>query len=299
LKDEYEKSIDSLNKEIDAISINKSKLEKENKFAEAQVYSILKESYFDHLIIGTANISESANFFADVLGFTIKNGRQHSNGVNNLFIEFKDNSELELISVIDPKDNIARKYRSLIEHKKYGLQFAMRTDRLNEVISHFSNLNSDYNKIHENENYSVLSKSEYDAKLPLFFMKHKNQNFNTETDHQNSAKGIRSIWFSTQKLKETIFDLADLGFQLVDTVKVHGFSNRSVLMKNDNFEIILLEEKDYGILGVTIILDDLSVVKRRLDNKNLKYRSYNDEKGSGIILSPETSESIWIEFKEL
>ena len=116
LKDEYEKSIDGLNKEIDAISRNKSNLEKENKFAEAQIYSILKESYFDHLILGTKNISESGNLFSDVLGFTIKNGRQHSNGINNLFIEFEDNSELELISVIDPNDKMARKYKSLIDN---------------------------------------------------------------------------------------------------------------------------------------------------------------------------------------
>ena len=299
LKDEYERSIDSLNKEIDAISQNKSNLEKENNFAEAQIYSILKESHFDHLIIGTTNISDSRNFFSDVLGFNIKNGRQHVNGINNLFIEFEDDSEIELLTVNDPKDKIARKYKSLIEQNKFGMQFAMRTSRLNEITSHFANLNSVYNTIHENEIYSVLSKNKYDERLPLFLIEHKNKNFNTETDHQNSAKGIRSIWFSTQNLKNSIFDLADLGYQLIDTTKIFGFSNKSVIMRNENFEIILIEDKDYKISGVTIIIDDLSLVKRRLDDKSLKYRLYRDEEGNSLLLSPETTKSIWIEFKEL
>ena len=296
LKYDYEKSIDSLNKEIDTISKQKSELATDIKYAEAQIYTILQESYFDHVIIGTEDISLSKNFFSSILGFTIKEGRSHSNGIKNFFIEFKDNSELELITVINTKDEISKIYKSLIKQKKYGMQFALRTDKLNEIKRHFAVLNKNYDVIDENNTYAVLSKSEFDERLPLFFIQYKIQSFNSITDHPNQTNGISSIWFSTPKLRHTILDLADFGFLLVDTTKIEGISNKLALMKNDNFEIILMEDNNYKISGVTIRLDDLSKMRKRLDDNNVKYSAYRNEKGNNILLNPETTKSIWIEF---
>ena len=148
-KDKHQKTIDSLNKEI--IELNKTKLtlEKKEELASAELYNIVKKAYLDHIIIGTKEIQNSIVFFEDKLGFQIKKGKDHNNGLKNYFIEFNDKSEIEIMSIQKPNDNLAFEYESLINKDQYAFQFAIRTNQLSQLKNHLSNLSENFTEFYE------------------------------------------------------------------------------------------------------------------------------------------------------
>ena len=174
----HQQDIDSLSKEIDSLSETKSDINERTDFAEAEIYRIIKDAQLDHLIIGTKNLGDSKKFFEQELGFKIKNGNHHKNGSSNFFVEFSDESEIEIMSIERPADKLANDYYKLIENNKYGLQFALRTNEISNLRKHLNALKFDYEVFAENKIYSTLSKRTLDHELPIFFIQFNSENKN-------------------------------------------------------------------------------------------------------------------------
>ncbi len=152
---------------------------------------------------------------------------------------------------------------------------------------------------YKNDFYSTLSKNRIDQKLPVFFIQHHQQNFNTKTNHQNKSIGISAIWLTTKKLRESIKNFSDFGFSLIDTISVANINNKTALIKNDNFEIILLEDNNYKLSGLTIKTADITSMKNMLNNKfDVELKVKTSKRGKSIYLNPQITNSIWFEFLE-
>ena len=67
----------------------------------------------DHLPIAVANLDSAADHFRR-LGFTIKPGRFHANGIKNIHIKFNNGTELELITADKEKDELSAEYCNII-----------------------------------------------------------------------------------------------------------------------------------------------------------------------------------------
>ena len=69
----------------------------------------------DHLITVESNLDSAIQVYQK-MGFTIKNGRLHDNGMINAHIKFGNNSSFEIMSISgNPKDDMAKKYSALIK----------------------------------------------------------------------------------------------------------------------------------------------------------------------------------------
>jgi hypothetical protein len=63
----------------------------------------------DHIPIVVRDLERAAADF-EALGFVLKPGRPHANGLRNLHAKFRDGTELELISPGTPTDDLSRRY---------------------------------------------------------------------------------------------------------------------------------------------------------------------------------------------
>jgi Glyoxalase-like domain len=298
-KDKYETAIDSLDKEILALSNTKNVLKNKKEFAEAEIISIVKESYLDHVIIGSNNLDQSRSFLKDKLGFSLKKGTEHSNGISSFFVEFEDSSEIELISVANANDKLTEEYNSLLAKKRFGFQFVLRTNKIYKLKEYFRTLDSRFSQINENKTYSTLSKQNLDPELPLFFIQYHQQNVNTVTNHQNKTLGISSVWISTREIKSTAMQYIDLGFSVVDRINVGNIKNKTVLLRNDNFEIILIESNSNEVSGLTIRTSDLNEIRNLIKkNLSLDLKEQTNKRGKSLFLNPKVTNSIWFEFLE-
>lgn len=292
-KTEYLQSIDSLNKNISKLASKKQVLQKNLEYAQAQIYSILKKAYLDHVIIGTKNLNESKLFFKDVLGFEIKNGTPHKNGISNFFIEFRDTSEIEFIEVSQPKDNLSNDYLKMISNNKFGMQFAFRITELDKLEESFAQLKSPFIHVANNGSYSTLSSNTINKELPVFFIQYNAPNMNSETHHSNKEKRIKSVWFETKDIKNTARQLVDFGFEPFGKYSIPSYKNKIVEFRNNNFGIILIEAEDYQLSGITISISHIGSIINVLEKNNIEFikNSVNN-----IFLNPEATNSIWIEF---
>jgi glyoxalase-like protein len=63
----------------------------------------------DHIPIVVRDLDRAAADF-EALGFVLKPGRPHANGLHNVHAKFPDGTELELISPSTPTDDLSHRY---------------------------------------------------------------------------------------------------------------------------------------------------------------------------------------------
>ncbi|MCB9258794.1 MAG: VOC family protein [Ignavibacteriales bacterium] len=283
---------DSLSNEVEKLKSEKEDFAQNNKLAEADIYTTVKNSLLDHVIIGTKDLDKTSGLFK-LFGFSIKNGREHQNGVRNNFIEFGDNSEIELIEINEPKDEISKNYKNLINENIFGLQFALRVNNIDKLTDSFKKLDFPFTDLVENNIYSTLSSKTINTELPIFFIQFNNENNNSIINHSNRAKGIKSVWFETKDIKKSAKQLVDLGFEPIGNYEIPAFKNKVVEFRNNNFGIILIESDKYQINGITILVEDYSNLKSILDKNNITFDEHSEK---NIFVNPSQTKSIWIEF---
>ncbi len=296
-KNKYEAAIDSLDKEILNLSNTKNKLVNKKEFAETEIISIVKESYLDHVIIGSNNLDQSRSFLKDKLGFSLKEVTEHSSGISSFFVEFEDRSKIELISVENANDKLTEEYKTLLDKKRFGFQFALRTNRIYKLKESFSALDSELSQLNEDTKYSTLSKQNLDQELPLFFIQYHQQNVNTVTNHQNKTLGVSAVWISTKEIKTTAMQFIDLGFTVVDRINIGNIKSKTVLLRNDNFEIVLIESNSNVVSGLTIRTSNLNDIQNMIKiNLGVDLKEQSSKRGKSLFLYPNVTNSIWFEF---
>lgn len=292
----YKAEIESLETKIELLAKSKSQIESDANYNELEIYRILETSYLDHVIVGSKDLNKSSELFSS-LGFSIKDGYKHKNGIKNNFIEFTNNSELEIIEVSDTNDELSKNYKTLIEENISGLQFAIRVHEIDQLKNSFDKLDYPFSKTDKNNFYSTLFSKSINTELPIFFIKYNKENNNTEVNHTNKTKGIKSIWFETKDIKKSAGQLVDFGFAPIGNYKIPSFNNKVVEFRNNNFGIILIESNKYEISGITISIESLSELQQIM-NKNFD-RIFLDKiikYGKSIFLPREITKSLWLEF---
>ncbi|PID61693.1 MAG: hypothetical protein CR986_02605 [Ignavibacteriae bacterium] len=291
-KNELRNNADSLNKEIDLLNKKKNLLVSEKEIVKAQIYDIIKNASLEYVIIGTKDLSR-LKIIINNFGFTVKAGKKHLNGISNFFVEFSDNNKLKFISVENPKENISKEYEGLINQNIFGLQFALRTNKINELKFLSEKLDLPFTNLKSNNLYSTLSSNHINKNFPIFFVNYFDNNQNSVIKHNNKAKGIMSVWLSTRDIKESANELAMFGFSPVGEYIIPSLKNKIIKFKNNKFEVILIKDNKFQVSGVTIRVSDNAVLEKilakKFDKDLLKFKGK-------LYLTPEQTNSIWFEF---
>ena len=89
----------------------------------------------DHVVIAVRDLDSLAARFTG-LGFRLKDGRPHANGLLNKHVKFRDGTEIELMTVAGPAtDRMAREYQDLIANEDAGAYVALRTEGIDSVAA--------------------------------------------------------------------------------------------------------------------------------------------------------------------
>jgi len=95
----------------------------------------------DHVILAVRDLDSLAAQFR-ALGFRLKDGRPHPNGLLNKHIKFRDGTEIELMTVRgEATDRMAREYQALIAEGDGGAYVALRLASLDSVEAVATRLN--------------------------------------------------------------------------------------------------------------------------------------------------------------
>lgn len=199
---------------------------------------------FDHLVVAVEDLDSAAAYF-NSLGFTIKSGRVHANSISNKLIEFCDGSEIELLSVSKPKDELSQWYYDLIKESGEGTTafIAYRLAELDEAEKLKSVMNNNkINFINTSYGYAEIISFPVNSDLhPIFFIAYKSENNNhiEYCSHINSAKQVGQISFhnSYKSNYEGLFEL--ITDQTLDELKLLSDVDKSA---NRFFKISFITE---------------------------------------------------------
>ena len=87
-------------------------------FASLTFTGLGQDIRIDHVIAVVADLDSTVIAFEE-LGFTVKKGRLHDNGLLNAHIKFKNNTSFELMSIKgEPTRELAREYTELLKVEK-------------------------------------------------------------------------------------------------------------------------------------------------------------------------------------
>ncbi|MEQ9378170.1 MAG: VOC family protein [Imperialibacter sp.] len=95
----------------------------------------------DHVVTVVADLDQATSRYTQ-LGFAVRQGRLHANGLINAHVKFVNKTSLELMSVRgEPTDDLARDYQRLLQEGEGGVYLAVSGVRTEEMEQMLSGLN--------------------------------------------------------------------------------------------------------------------------------------------------------------
>jgi len=152
----------------------------------------------DHVIIAVEDLEQASHDFRG-LGFNLKPGRKHKNGLVNAFIKFADNTEIELMSVQGkPGDSTAKSYARFLETAQGGAFIAFTGYDIQTLSKRLQALKIEH-RVQRGRLWDYIVFPEDSGLAQVFFIKHQ---ASVAVDpalysHRNSASGIANVWLES------------------------------------------------------------------------------------------------------
>jgi hypothetical protein len=299
------KEAENLKKEVEILRNRKDSLAKiyEKSLAEVSLSKLIQRSKLDHVTLAVKNINSAKNNYSNQLGFTIKEGRVHKNGLINSFIKFSDGSALELVTTNEPKDDLADWYKNFINNSE-GVAFtALENDQLDLLYDKLTESGFVINKQSNNSSYSIVNFQPQDFMHHFFFINYTHKIYDSlETfKHKNGATKLFAVWISIDNIDKAKKQYSLFGF--------NNFSYLSIPSQNLNgMKIELTKSKIYllfssfknKIMGVTLLTNDILKSQSYFQKSlQINFEIFKDSRGKSIFIPPDYTSNIWIEFLEM
>ena len=235
----------------------------------------------DHIPIAVNDLARAAERYR-ALGFSLKPGRPHDNGITNQHVKFPDGTELELITAPEARDALTAKYRrhlSAGDGPAFLAFYAPDRDRVPATLP---------------------------ASLQYIFFGPRNASPTDRPEHfahANTADGFIEVWLAADDLSAERKMLGALGATLGRrTVHVPDAVDAEVARLNEG-EVILLPVsrqivEGRRIVGATLRVKSLAAARAAVEKGNLKGVRDRGVNGSSLFLPPDITHGLWIEFRE-
>ena len=230
----------------------------------------------DHIPIAVNDLDRaSADYRA--LGFALKSGRPHDNGIANQHVKFPDGTELELITAPAARDALTTTYRT---HLAAGDGPAFLALFAPGVDAGSLGLNAD--------------------PLQYIFMFGRNQSPTDRPEHfahANTAESLIGVWLAAGDLSNERRLLETIGARVrPEAVRVPDPVTAPVAHLAEGDVLLLPGSRQLvpgrRIVGATLRVRDLATARRILAGRGR-------EIGSSIFLPPAITHGLWLELREI
>jgi hypothetical protein len=250
----------------------------------------------DHIPVAVGSLEQASATYR-ALGFVIKPGRYHANGIRNAHVKFPDGSGVELITAQAPVDPLTRRYVEFLAHGDGPVFFALRAPESSRLIAA---LRSGEYAFSRNGEITTLGHPEFDE---LFFVRGNR----SPTDrpehiaHANGATALRSIWIATAAAVELERLLVRLGGT---SARRHvGAPDPAVAtsVSLGRGEVVILPASRQLVAGRPIIgagfaARDLDLLARQLLAARVPAR-VDDGPPRRVLVPAGAAHGLWLEFR--
>ena len=251
----------------------------------------------DHTPVAVSDLDRAAADFAR-LGFAIKPGRPHGDGIHNRHIKFPNGGEIELITASSPTDDLARAYVDWLRGGDGPASWSLYAPDLPALANALSK-----DHLGATNQGDVVTLSSDLGPHRLFFA----DRLRSPTDgpafwtHANSAYRLSRVWLATAPIDERV--MAALGVGRAGRFACAPFDHRAELyvIPGDGDEVAVSRALDRpesrSVVGVTVLVGSLAAAKRVLAANRIPFSQPRDCGHESLWIAPEQAHGLWLELR--
>ena len=255
----------------------------------------------DHVPIAVGNLARAADDYR-ALGFAIKPGRHHDDGIENKHVKFRDGTELELITAPAARDALTTTYWRHLDKGDGPAFMALFAPEMAAADERLTLLGIPHARS------GGLIEFPRDGGLDYVFLAGRNASPSDRPEHfahANTAESLIRVWLAAGDLSRERQLLAALGAKMTDAeVRVPGPARATVARLGDGGEVLLLPASHQlvagrPIVGATLRVDNLDTARAVLDRgQAAPLAIVRSPAGRSVFLPPSRTHGLWLEFLE-
>lgn len=253
----------------------------------------------DHVPIAVADL-EGASARYRALGFTLKPGRAHDNGIRNQHAKFADGTELELITAPEARDALTTAYRRHLARGNGPAFLALFAPSMDAAAGRLEE-----SRIPHMRRGPIVSLDDRDG-LGYLFLGPRNASPTDRPEHfvhANGATSLIAVWLAGELRAEERL-LETLGAR-VSTAEVYVPQRASVRVAAlDEGDVVLLPADRQlvagrKIVGATVRVRSVATVTDLLSRSGFPpVETVTTSRGASVFLPPAQTHGLWLELRE-
>lgn len=249
----------------------------------------------DHIIILVNDLDAAATRYR-AMGFALKPGMPHVNGIRNQHVKFEDGTELELLTAPEANDHLTTQYRRYLaqgDGPAHLVLYASDADALEKRI-----VGSEFGAQRD----GLITFPIGHRLRPIFFGgRNKSPTDRPEHfAHPNSAYSLTRAWLALDDAAPELKLFAAVGGSVAEEDVQSPEPARARTVRFGADRVVLLpgsRQRLPGrpVIGASVVVKALADVRRQLEASGLKLMAGTS---GTILLAPEHTHGIWLEFRE-
>lgn len=249
----------------------------------------------DHIPLAVKNLEQSKADF-QLLGFALKPGRLHENGLNNAHVKFPDGTEIELITAPTAADELTSEYYHWLEGGDGPAFLGLYSPDTSALIQRLSSIGLSLDR---KGGLGTLSEQ---ADLKRLFFAGRQHSPTDRPDHfahANTALSLAGVWLSGAAAEQRL--LAKLGAAPLAEPPCGPFDHGSAAFSLPEGVLVFLPATAQlapgrSIVGATVTVKDLATARRILTTNRIGYVQVAGCDRNSVWVSPATAHGMWLEF---
>jgi catechol 2,3-dioxygenase-like lactoylglutathione lyase family enzyme len=254
----------------------------------------------DHVPIAVSDLARAAADYR-ALGFALKPGRSHDDGIQNQHVKFTDGTELELITAPAARDALTRTYRQHLAQGDGPAFFALFAPDMTAADARLAQL-----RIPHARDAGAIDFPQ-DPALGYLFLSGRNASPTDRPEHfahVNTAESLVRVWLAGDDLSRERELLDGLGAAVADAdVRVPDAMHASVARLQEGEVILLPGSRQLvagrRVVGATLRVGDLAAARAILDRGQPTPLAIVTTRNSrSVFVPPSRTHGLWLEFLE-
>lgn len=254
----------------------------------------------DHIPIAVGDLVRAGDDYR-ALGFTLKPGRPHDDGIQNQHVKFADGTELELIAAPEARDSLTATYRRHLARGDGPAFMALFAPDMAVADERLSALRVP----HARSGGAIDFPAE--GALGYLFLSGRNQSPTDRPEHfahANTAESLIRIWLAGDDLSRERQLLEGLGATLTEVNLRLPERVRATLARLREGDVLLLPGSQQlvagrRVVGATLRVGSLETARAILGRGQRAAPEIVVTPGSrSVFLAPARTHGLWLEFLE-
>lgn len=257
----------------------------------------------DHIPIVVKNL-DSAAYLYKALGFSLKPGRPHQNGIINQHVKFPNGTELELITAPEAKDPLTTEYLNHLSEGEGPLYFGLFAANIDAVAGQLDAAHCSYERGQGLIDFPIGHPCH-----PLFFGS-RNRSPTDKPEHfahKNTALALIKVWLAPDDVTAYKVLFQNIGVTIgQQKISLSSSQMQAHVARLKEGEIIFLPRSfqcvpGHIVVGATVQVKDIRTTKFVLNQsgfKNVTIIKENDG-SQRLVLPSHITHGLWLEFVQI